>query len=62
MDGQSLLPSWARGFIGVAGHDILHVWIINDNEIHVVSQGTWSKTVYCHVLKREYTFTATRVY
>jgi len=59
---ENLLPEWARGSMALMCHDILHVWIINDNEIHVVSQGTWSKTVYCHVLKREYNITATRVH
>ena len=59
---ENLLPEWVRGSLSLACHDILHVWIINDNEVHVVSQGGFTDIVYCYVFKREYTFTATRVH
>ena len=59
---EELLPAWARGSMALMCHRILHVWTINDNEIHVVSQGRFTDIVYCNELKREYTFTATRVY
>jgi len=57
------IPAWVSEEIDTNNVDIIHVWIINDNEVHVVTQGKYTDAVYCYTYKREVVskVTATRV-
>lgn len=56
------VPSWVTRELLPLNVDILYVWVIHVNEVHVVVEYRYSHDVYCYTLKRELKVTSTRVY